>query len=325
MDALSGDADFNVVHVVFGWGRPGLRQEVAPWRVIDDQCAFIVVGWDRSFIRAGLVDLDGITVKIRVRKERGRLPEIHDREEELAVVLVDAGAAADDLLELGHGPDAPVEDDEMAGLGIDARAHEPGGRAYDGISGFWINEVIELGLALVVVASDAHDVFRVGGGEVGVGVDHGLAHAFGVVDILAKDDRLGEAVGRFEERRNLGGNQGCALFQDEVLVVVGDVVFAILDELAVFVALALFGAPAVEVFVEPNANDFVGGEEAVGDALPEGVGVDRVAEVFDVGDVFRFLRRGGEADLGGGGKVFEDFAPRGIVGRATAVALVNHD
>ena len=68
--------------------------------------------------------------------------------------------------------------------------------------------------------------------------------------------------------------------------------------LAVLVGLALLGAPAVEVFVEADADDLVGREEAVGDALLERVGVDRVAEVLDVGNVSGFLGRGGQADLG---------------------------
>ena len=55
------------------------------------------------------------------------------------------------------------------------------------------------------------------------------------------------------------------------------------------------------------------------------VGVDRVAEVFDVGDVLGFLGRGGQADLGGGGEVLEDLAPGGVIGGAATVALVDDD
>ena len=89
--------------------------------------------------------------------------------------------------------------------------------------------------------------------------------------------------------------------------------------------LPVSGPPAVEVLVEADADDLVGGEEAVGDALPQRVGVDRVAEVLDVGDVLGFLRRGGEADLGGRREVFEHLAPGGIIGGAAAVALVHDD
>ena len=40
---------------------------------------------------------------------------------------------------------------------------------------------------------------------------------------------------------------------------------------------------------------------------------------------FGFLRRRGQADLRGGGEIFEDFAPRRILGGAAAMALVDHD
>ena len=85
------------------------------------------------------------------------------------------------------------------------------------------------------------------------------------------------------------------------------------------------GAVAFHVHVEMHFDDLVGGEEAVANALLERIGVDRLAEVMDVGDVFGFLGRGGEADLGGGREVFEDLAPGGILGGAAAVALVDDD
>ena len=83
-----------------------------------------------------------------------------------------------------------------------------------GIGGFRVDEVVELRLALVIVAGDAHDVLAVGGGEVGVGVDQRLPHALGVVDVLAEDDGLGEAVGGLEELGDLGGDEFGALLQD---------------------------------------------------------------------------------------------------------------
>ena len=52
---------------------------------------------------------------------------------ELLRVLMDAGAAADDLLELGHGADGAVKHDEAAGLGIHAGGKQPRGGDEDGI------------------------------------------------------------------------------------------------------------------------------------------------------------------------------------------------
>ena len=61
------------------------------------------------------------------------------------------------------------------------------------------------------------------------------------------------------------------------------------------------------------------------DALLERVGVNRLAEIMNVGDVFGFLGRGREADLGSGGEIFENLSPGGILGGAAAVALVDDD
>ena len=57
----------------------------------------------------------------------GRAAEVDQGEVELLGVLVDAGAAADDLLELGHRADRAVEHDQAAGLGIDAGGEQPRG------------------------------------------------------------------------------------------------------------------------------------------------------------------------------------------------------
>jgi hypothetical protein len=48
-----------------------------------------------------------------------------------------------------------------------------------------------------------------------------MAHALGVVDVLAEDERPGEAVRGAQELGDLGRNQRRALFQDQVAVVVG--------------------------------------------------------------------------------------------------------
>ena len=126
-----------------------------------------------------------------------RLPEVDEREVVLLGVLVDAGAAADDLLELGHRADLAVEHDQAAGLGIDAGREQPRGRDDDGVFRLGIDEVAELGLAFGVVAGDAHHVAVVLLHEIGVLVDQGLPHARGVLGVHAEDDGLLEAVAAF--------------------------------------------------------------------------------------------------------------------------------
>ncbi len=142
---------------------------------------------------------------------------------------------------------------------------------------------------------------RFSANALGVEVDQGLAHALGVVDVFAEDDGLGEGVGGLEVFGDLAGDEFGSLFKDQRAVEVLLVVDAVFDQLAVLVGLALFGAPALQVLVDVDAHDLVGREEAVVDALAQRVGVDRLAEVVDVGDVLGFLGRGGQADLGGAG------------------------
>ncbi len=60
-----------------------------------------------------------------------------------------------------------------------------------------------------------------------------------MVDVLAEDDRLVEAVGGLEELGDLGGHDLGALFEDQIPVEVPLVVDPVLDLLAVLVALAL--------------------------------------------------------------------------------------
>ena len=168
---------------------------------------------ERRIIVLWLVDLHRITIEIRVREQRGRPLEVHDREKELVVIFVDARAATDDLLELRHGVDALVEHDQMACLGINAGRHELRSRGDDRECRFRIDEVVELRFALFVVACDAHDVFVVGSGKVGIGIDQCLPHPLGMIDVFAKDDGLGETISGLEKLGDLGGNEFGALLQ----------------------------------------------------------------------------------------------------------------
>jgi hypothetical protein len=60
-------------------------------------------------------------VEIRVGKMAGGTAKVDQREVEFLTILVNAGAASDDLLELGHRVDLPVKHDQAAGLRIDPR------------------------------------------------------------------------------------------------------------------------------------------------------------------------------------------------------------
>lgn len=86
-----------------------------------------------------------------------------------------------------------------------------------------------------------------------------------------------------------------------------------------------FRPPPLNVPVKVDADHLVRGKESVFDALSQRISVDRFAKVVDVRSVFRFLWSGGEADLGGGTEVVQDFSPGTVFCRTAAMAFVNHD
>ncbi|MNQ58901.1 hypothetical protein D3C85_731200 [compost metagenome] len=202
-----------------------------------------------------------------------------------------------------------VEHNQLAGLSIDAGGHQLAGGGNDWVARLRVDEVIQLGLAFLVIAGDTHDVFAILGHALRVEVDQGLAHALGVVDVVAEDDGFLKRIGGLEEFGNLLRHQLGARLDHQGAVHILEVVDAVFDQLAILVEHALGRSPALQVFVEVDAHHFVGGEKAVFDALLQGVAVNRLTEVSDAGNLFSFLRCGGEADVGSAGEVVEDFTP----------------
>ena len=123
------------------------------------------------------------------------------------------------LLELGHGAHLAVEDDETAGLNVDAGGEQPRCGDQHGVSGFRVDEVAELRLPFGIAAGDAHDVAVVTVHEVGVLVDEGLAHAGGVLPIHVENDGLLKGIAGFgQEPGDLAGDNLGPFVEHEVEV-----------------------------------------------------------------------------------------------------------
>ena len=254
----------------------------------------LIVGRNHGIAIARLVNLHGFAIEIRFREMARRAPEIHQSKVKFVRVLVYARATPDDLFELGHGTDDAVEHNQAAGLDIDAGGKQARGRDQYGICGFRVHKVVELGLTFGVVAGDTHDIVVVLIYQIGVLIDEGLSHAAGVFLVDAKDDRFLEPVAAFLQKlRHLAGDQLGAFVQHQGVVKVPGVVGAVFDLIAVSVALVSFRAIAFYIPVNMNFDDFVGREKAILDALFQGVGIDRIPKVMDVGVVLGFLGCGG--------------------------------
>ncbi|MCY1307352.1 hypothetical protein D9M70_572680 [compost metagenome] len=59
--------------------------------------------------------------------------------------------------------------------------------------------------------------------------------------------------------------------------------------------------------------------------MAQGVGVNRLAEVVDVGDFFGFFRGGGQANLRGRREILKNLAPGRVGCRAATMAFVDDD
>ena len=144
--------------------------------------------------------------------------------------------------------------------------------------------------------------------------------------VHAEDDGLLEAIAALpQEVGHLPGDELGAVVDDESPVEILLVVDAVLDLNPLAVEGPHRWAVSLHIAVDVNPDDLVGREEAVADALPQGVREDGLAEVIDVGGVPGLLRGCGQADLRGAREVLKDLSP-GRVRRGTApVALINDD
>ena len=121
-----------------------------------------------------------------------------------------------------------------------------------------------------------------------VGADEGL---FFGLDLLV-EGFAGALFGALGDELALDGKleDGFLHVRREALITVG--INPVGDFTAEDVPLPAPGTPAV-TNVQRDADDLEGREKAIVDALTQAVGVDRVAEIVDVGNVSGLLRCGG--------------------------------
>lgn len=244
------------------------------------------------------------------------LHEVMDREIVLAVV--EPRPAPDDLLELDHGIDRPHQDDvaDVAGIHPGREFLRRGQDRRDRL--LVVLEGLQVLLAeRTIVGRHAVAIIRV---AAGLHLVDEVAHHQRVILGGAEDQRLLLLVDQLHEELH---PMRLALPNDDGPV-----------ELAFGVALAgndfaihhgVVGRVGVIVQAGRELLDPERRQEAVVDALLQGVGVDRLAEIGVGVDVALTLGRGRQAELHGWLEVGEDVPPGALVAGAAPVALVDHD
>ena len=240
------------------------------------------------------------------------------------VLHAQAGTAADNLFELGHGTDHLIQHDQLGHLAVGSGGEELGGRGDDRVLCRDGDEIVQLALAVLIAAGDADHIIRILLHHVGVAVDERNAHALGRLFGGAEDDRLGHAVRGLQIGRDLGCHLVDAVLQDDVGIVIAVVVDAVRDRVAEIIQLIPARPPAVGD-IGLNVDYLEGSEKAVLNPLLQAVGIHRIAEIRNVGNVLRLFGRGRHADLGSRGKILQDPAPTALLLGRTTVTLVYDD
>ncbi|MNG85936.1 hypothetical protein D3C85_821590 [compost metagenome] len=215
-----------------GWQRIGIADDIAQAIIrVVDVCRF-----DHH-------DTLRLAVETGIGKQLGSLLEVENGKPKLAVLVVDTGATADDLLELGHGLDVLVQHHQLAGFGIDASGHQLGGSSDDRIGLFRVDEVVELGLAKVIIAGDFHHIAIIFQHLLGVKVRQRPSHPVGMIDVVAEHDGLSHRVGFLEVVGDGLGHQLGTLVDHQGAVEVLLVINAVFNQVALFVHLPFGRTP----------------------------------------------------------------------------------
>ena len=226
----------------------------------------------------------------------------------LTILLPQACATTDDLLEFCHGTDHLIQNDQLGHLAICSRGEQFGSCGDDRILRSNGNEIVQLALAIVITAGDPDYIVRILLNHIRVAVDKRLAHPLGSILCSAEHDGFRHAVSRLKILGDLSSNLVDSIFNYDVVIKITVCVNAILDRIAVLVKLSALRTPPISN-VCGDVYDLEWGQEAILNTRFKAVCVDGVSKVADVGDILGLLGCCGHADLGGGGEVLQDSAP----------------
>ena len=227
----------------------------------------------------------------------GGIPEVKYLEMPLAFVLTYSCTTANNLFELSHGLNLLVYYDQAACLAINTRGKHLRSSDDCRIRLVHIDEIIKLFLALIIIASDLHDIAMVLLTEVGVEVGKKLTHGFCLLYIRAENNCFCHSTNLLQ---HLGYTPGHNLppfvygeFPAELLPAE---VFGF-DNLSVKISLPFFRDISSQINAKEGIGDAVRCQETILDTLFQRVGVDRIAEIIKVVGSIYGLRSSRHADL----------------------------
>ena len=242
----------------------------------------------------------------------------------LALFFTQSGTSADNLLKLGHRADILIKHDQLCHFAVSTRRQELRSRSDNRIRRADRDEVIELALAVLVRACDTHHIIRILSNHIRIEVDKSHPHTLRSILSRTEYDRFLHTVCADKVVRDFKGYLVDSVLNDDIVVIVGIVVYPVLNLVAIIVSLSFQRSPAV-TNVCCDADDLKRSKKSVLNAVFEGVCVNRFAKIRNVRSICCLLRSSGHTDLCSRGEVFQYPAPLAVLFGTASVTLVHDD
>ena len=144
-----------------------------------------------------------------------------------------------------------------------------------------------------------------------------------MVDIYTEKDRLSETrIVFLQEVRYSFCHKFCALFENQIFVIILDVIFSIFNLNPILVPFTFCGTITFQILINSHTDNFIWRKETIFNTLTQSIGIDRFSEILNIGGVLRLFGGGRHTNLRSVLKVFQNFSPSRIVFCAAAMAFV---
>ena len=169
-------------------------------------------------------------------------------------------------------------------------------------------KLLDLPFANFVTASDPNHIVRVLLHHIPIQLGQHIPHPQGGILSGAKHNGSGHPVCTLEVTGDLLGHFPDTILYNNVVVIVAVGIDAVWYLVAIDIQLALLGTPSFSD-VSGDIDDLEGSKKAVVNALLQAIGIDRLSEIAQVGNILGFLGRGSHANLNGIREVLQNPPP----------------
>ena len=163
----------------------------------------------------------------------------------LAILFSNTSSATDDLLKGSHALNRLVQNDQLCHLAVCSGGKQFGCGSDNRIRAGYGDKIIKFGLAVNIGAGDSYAVVRILLNHIGVLVDKGNPHTFGMIFGSAEHNSFLHPVGAFQILGNLPCNLVNTVLENDIVIIIPIVIDSVFEHIAVYIGLPFVRPPAV--------------------------------------------------------------------------------